>query len=1054
MSDQDFNLNNHLIQNFYIIGLDSAEIFDEKIYKDPTNLNIEPKVLSKFPHSSKTYNSIPNELILKHCFPIGFKIIKYPIKPNNQNFFFTLENIPLNFIDNKKYQKIHFNCYLFYEKLNDYFNLKRNKFNFLNKDFSDKNLINEIENFYIPKIICLATLFPFPHEFAKILKILHKNFTQEINYIKNPIEKVIENLIMEIPLPSYGLFGFNYLFFKERFNFYKNPLNMLQNNSIELNVLFYLFKVEEIVKIFKGILLELPIVFFTPDKKKLTNSVESFLSIISPFDYCFPNVSILPCNCYSIIENYDSYVLGINEEFNENFFRENNLEIDDKNIIIIDLEKSEIIQTNNNNENEEIQRIILDEPNYEKNMKIQKKLFDNVELPMKYKKKLVANLSAYLNKLKNSKSAEKEERDSFNLTIRNEFYYFFASILMNYSDFIKFDNNNLKKYNENFIYKKQDFMNIKDIFYYSDFIDEFNKDDRVFFERFLKTKMFFHFIQKKIFPSSTKEKSDVLLFDEQIIEKKNKYFFNKKNKCNFKDNNEFLPNKNMIDLSKNNNNNNQFKQSEKEFLIQEENISKAFDYFQIINYDKLSNEINIEYPIFPCLLYDNIFFKKNYSENTINKNMNIFDQIEEKMNQILQNQKITEIYKENNYNFDHFKNNNFTYKNLMRYNLINLTWLIIFGGSFHYCDKIEKELRFNKMIEIIENLEYIEEDVLEYVYMCLIKYGSDSQCVKFYEILLKISGLDNYTNFSLLCMKLTKKFNARFMKSMSNQSLRVTLLMRESAMTDEVINNNNNNENKENYFNLLLKEDEIIFRERSIFNYKKKNKIDSNENQIEEIQFEIQHKCEFCEHSDALDFNNLINSQINNNNNNEINFSCSKCKKKNKFKINVLILQNENSKLENFELIDALNLFNLTKKNFFNLSEFNIDVENLRKKDKNLFYNYIFYFSIRKLPYDFIIPYSNDNYDNNENESESSSDESEKNFENLEICKINENNIEIKSINSNINALRSSFSNKDNLYKNFEISLTSPNLKNMSSQKINKISLLNENEFDVNNQNK
>ena len=268
-----------------------------------------------------------------------------------------------------------------------------------------------------------------------------------------------------------------------------------------------------------------------------------------------------------------------------------------------------------------------------------------------------------------------------------------------------------------------------------------------------------------------------------------------------------MPNKNIIDLSKNNNNNNnQFKQSEKEFLI--ENILKAFDYFQIVNYDKLSNEINIEYPIFPCLLNDNIFFK-NISENIINKNMNIFDSIEEKINKLLENQKITEIYKENNYNFDSFKNNIFTYKNLMRYNLINLTWLIIFGGSFHYCDKIEKELRFNKMIEIIENLEYIEEDVLEFVYMCLIKYGSDSQCVKFYEILLKISGLDNYTNFSLLCMKLTKKFNARFMKSMSNQSLRVTLLMRESAMTDEVIENKNN---------FLVKENEIVFRQRRIFN--------------------------------------------------------------------------------------------------------------------------------------------------------------------------------------------------------------------------------------------
>ena len=1065
MSEQDFKLNNHLIQNFYIIGLDSSEIFDEKIYEDPTNLDIEQKVLSKFPYFSKSYNNIQNDLVLKHCFPIGFKIIKYPIVPNNSNFFFTLDNVPLNYMDNKKYQKIHFNCYLFYEKLINYLQLKRNKFKLLKIEFSETNLIKEIENYYIPKVICFATLFPFPHEFAKILKILYKNYTQDINYYKNPIEKVIEHLIMDIPLPSYGLYGFNFLLFKERYNFYKNPLNMLQNNSVELNVLFYLFKVEEIVKIFKGILLELPIIFFTPDKKKLTNSVESFLSIISPFEYCYPNISILPCNCYSIIENYDNYVLGVNEEYKEDFFKENNLEIDDKNIIIIDLEKSIIIQTSNNNENEEIQRIILDVPNYEKNMKIQKKLFDNVELPLKYKKKLVASLSAYINKLKNSKTTEKEERDSFNLTIRNEFYYFFASILMNYSDYLKFDNNYLKKYDENFIYKKQDFINIKDIFYYSDYIDEFNKDDRLFFERFLKTKMFLHFIQKKIYPSNTKEKSEVLLFDEQIIEKKNKYFFNKKNKCNFKDNKELLPNKIIIDLTKSSNNNNQFKQSEKEFLIQNENILKAFDYFQIINYDNSTNEIKIEYPIFPCLLYDNIFFKKNYSEiysnNIVNKYMNIYDSVEEKIIKILENQKSTEIYKENNYSFDTFKNNQYSYKNLMNYNLINLCWLIIFGGSFWYCDKIEREIRFIKMIEIIENLEYIEEDVLEFVYMCLIKYGTDSQCVKFYEILLKVSGLDSYTNFSLLCMKLTKKFNARFMKNISNQSLRVTLLMRESAMTDEV--NNIKNDDNDNENNLLFG-DENIFRQRSILNYKKNinnkkiNNISSEENnnssQIEEIQFEIQHKCEFCAHSDALDFNNLIKSSISNNN--ELYFSCSKCHKKSsdeKYKINVLILQNENSKLESFELIDVLNLYNQTRKNFLNLNEFNIDIENLRKKEKNLFYNYIFYFSIRKLPYDFIIPYSNDDTDNYEDFRDSSSeDSSEKVFENLEVCNINENNFEIKSINNNISALRSSFTNRDNLYKNLEISYTSPNLKSME-YKNNKISLMDDNNYNDNDNN-
>ena len=99
MSEQEFKLNNHLIQTFYIFGLDSKTVYDENLYTNPSNLEIEPKVITKFPSVSKSYNCIPNGLILKHCFPTGFKLFKYPIQPNQSNFIFTLDNVPLNYIE-------------------------------------------------------------------------------------------------------------------------------------------------------------------------------------------------------------------------------------------------------------------------------------------------------------------------------------------------------------------------------------------------------------------------------------------------------------------------------------------------------------------------------------------------------------------------------------------------------------------------------------------------------------------------------------------------------------------------------------------------------------------------------------------------------------------------------------------------------------------------------------------------------------------------------------------------------------------------------------------
>ena len=65
------------------------------------------------------------------------------------------------------------------------------------------------------------------------------------------------------------------------------------------------------------------------------------------------------------------------------------------------------------------------------------------------------------------------------------------------------------------------------------------------------------------------------------------------------------------------------------------------------------------------------------------------------------------------------------------------------------------------------------------------------------------------------------------------------------------------------------------------------------------------------------------------------------------------------------------------------LIDYKIDIDNFRRKYKHLFYNYIFYFSLRNLSYDFIIPYVNSENFNFDSEEESEDTE----FENLEISK-------------------------------------------------------------------
>ncbi len=72
---------NNLIQNFYIIGFspndffkvnkkekigEFTDIFKEKVEEMPL---LTPKLITKFPNIKNSINTIPDEIIIDHCFP-------------------------------------------------------------------------------------------------------------------------------------------------------------------------------------------------------------------------------------------------------------------------------------------------------------------------------------------------------------------------------------------------------------------------------------------------------------------------------------------------------------------------------------------------------------------------------------------------------------------------------------------------------------------------------------------------------------------------------------------------------------------------------------------------------------------------------------------------------------------------------------------------------------------------------------------------------------------------------------------------------------------------
>ena len=757
------------IEYFYIFGAKETTVRTEKFYQN--SLYTKPgyltmQLLSKFPPYEKPNSNMDENVILNHCFPTGYNLlISQPNQyPKHECFHFNLDN--LNSLNNED-KKIYFTCLLFYEPLSTYYDLflrvkKLNKFTFNKIKPLTKEQKELMGKYFVPKVIVFSSFVPFPNEEKYLLgKLLAyaSGLTKGIqNNIVIPIEKVIEKLVLGIPMPPKGKFFVTYKNnnciipnVEKDYEIKQRELNQYNYYSYKMHLIFF-FKTDDIAEIIKCLLSEVPILFFSQSKERLTNIFETFLFLLRPFEYQYPHVSILPDINAGIIEMAKTFAFGINYEWVEpdnkegkiNYFEKLNLNVFNKLIKIVDIDNRKLTKYYMQNQ---LQRIInfndLGENIKDDSIFIPSKEInhdalndsDKYELPMHYLTKFKKRLNEFL---ENNKIKSSDCNMALNRKIgEDHFFNFFVSVFQNYNKYLFNTEIETKKICKEILESNNyDNIPVENLCKISQFLKEFKVGDDQFINVFLQTKIFKKFLIRKYLNNEV-DKFIFLYFDETILSKKSRSFFSRKAKT------EFLESKILqatqsydVDTTKN------FNQEEYSYISEHQE--------NLVLYNQRFNGTLFRYYLFPKLIYDNKYFQKYYMPQKFFDKA-LYQQMKDyhKAIETLEQPKYFKIYNGEISQRHLYDSKNDLAKNEIMNDVI-LLWLRIFCLTFYYCEQKEKIVRFVEMLQNIKKAFYIRNDILSLILITIKKYGDEPMTIKIFQIIKNF----NYSQFAHMSNKL------------------------------------------------------------------------------------------------------------------------------------------------------------------------------------------------------------------------------------------------------------------------------------------------------------
>jgi len=954
---------------------------------------LEPKIISYFPPITKKTISF-DESIINHCFPNGYNIIEADEKPKTKLFSFILDNNFYNLNYPKKYLSclVFYERITQYKILYDEYIKQYSVLSGKNHDIQNNEDSNTYNNIYIPKCLVVMSLYPFFGEFERILNEVY-NYSKGIFYemnekieknlkekkstskspikslfksppkspskrgmlrkatfaqnsqskaallkkivikeITNPVDKMIENLLIELPVPPRGIYRIEYSLNNQKRKLHQNEMNQLPYVDINLKKIFLDFEIKDIINIYRHLFLETRLLFFSESIELLNIYIFSFLSFLYPFDYQYQIVTILPHENYEILESITPFIAGINECYKDDFFKEFNFTLSDE-VLIIDIDNKKISMVNEQNE-------IPDFPKtYRK--QLEKDLSSIINFYLKEEinhqktfgnrnnhrtltlKENSINMNFLAKNLTFTEDSAKElcydeEKNEipfekynnwyidydFNTDIQYIFFNFNAKLLLNYSKYLNLD-----------FYSSNSPPSLEALFKVEDYLKEFSNNDKPFYNKFItETQIFGDFIFMRMIPKNSKEKIQILSFDEKINENSIGYF-SQSIKSVFTESEEYKFNIDIVIQKPH-----ELSMAEKSMYADPKNRLSLIKY-GIITLKESDEKFIFKYPIFPKLLAD-LFFKHNIHQfiEPINLNENIIS-INEDI--ILKS---------------HLGGVKMRQNDMINY--INLCWMQMWGMTFWYCDEREKNYRFQELLKVINRTSNHEMEIFNLLFETLLENGTDYMILKLYDILIKLK-LNPSLKVHNIAMKIldSEKGGGNI-----NENLQRALSVEEGKTYSN--RNFRKRTMKSKYFKNILTENILFYAFDACMGMecqKEINLLEASTNYKEMARDLIWAKCPNCGEYMLPKLTIQLGKELNINGNMNYN----------------------TSKYDSIVLFSPLSL----KENYNNslLKDYGIklNVEQLLEKHSTTFWNSLWYFKINNLDYEFMLPYEHNMEDIN-----------------------------------------------------------------------------------------
>ena len=684
-----FEDDNNYIDYFLEIGV-KPEIFKENfLYTSSLNdLNqkLNPQIISKFPYLNKNSIIINNKIIDK-IFSNGFKVIETKNKPD-PSFYAIMSD---NHLYSVKYKYKYLSCLKIYESIGEYRKLYNKYFN---KEEIDTS--NNFNDFYIPKCLCFVSVHPYIDKYEEILKTIYED-TMSNKYQNIFLNQLIYELVIKTPKIPLGYKKVLLKTKEKTIDLTEKKINEYPFIHVDLTKLFGLLNLNIILDIFKYILYEGNVIFFSIKIYELTNSIMSFLYLLSPFNYQYQVISVLPKEYYSYMESDLPFIFGVNQTYNPNFFTDNNINLGKKIVCIVDLDEKqyEFIPKNYNTK---------ENPDFPKNIK------DRIDNKIQeYYKQLISSSTKSLDKSINKKNNKEKEKIKENNKNKNKpeekneqyqtiFYKFMVETFEDYAKYLKKD----------VIVKNINDMEINDLIDINLYLNIFNNIDREFYKKIFKTKMFKEFISKRIDPKNNKERMEAIFFEEKINERiAEKKMFGKakiieQNKLLSSKDYDYLPEPEIIDLSE------QKIPKEVIELFKDDSFNKENCIINGYVIQEENNDLKFNYHIFPALLDYKFYLLNvnNYSPAPIlYKQVDLINTKISKKTTIQFNKKpiIKKFYLEND---------------------LYICYIILWSLTFWYTEEKEKEYRFKKMILILDKITHQKQEIFQLLIENMNQWGA------------------------------------------------------------------------------------------------------------------------------------------------------------------------------------------------------------------------------------------------------------------------------------------------------------------------------------------